>query len=205
VREGRGKVSIEGGREEKEEKTNLNEDVEAPRASEEVGAGEVELDLLHQVSDNDARRPTHSDLAVNQDLSTLKPRFFDESERLIDARTDRVDPVVGDVLHVEHRDVPEAFFKPERVFGHAGGGSVGGGGAEGGGERGEAVRGARRVESGLAEGDDVGDAEFLEHEGVRGMVEVSKVLRENELVSIRCRRRRAEGRRTRKGKILLGK
>lgn len=103
---------VQGG---DEGQVGLDEDVEAPRPRQEVRAREVEAHLAHQVGDHDARAPADADFAVDEDLAALLPRGTNKLERLIDARTDRVDPVVGDVLHVEDLDRAVALLFPQRV------------------------------------------------------------------------------------------
>ena len=150
-------------------KAHLDEDVESPGAGEEVRALEVQLELAHEVRDHDRRAPADADPTVHEDLAAGIAGVLDKVEALVERAPDAGDAVVGDVVNVEHGDRAESFFEPERVGGQGGRAGEGTGEREG--------RLARWGERRLAHRDDVGDAELLEHERVRGVVQVPEVLR----------------------------
>ena len=112
---------------------------------------------------------------MHEHLPTLLARLVDPLADRLELRLERVDPVVADALDVEHLDPPLAFLDPKRALspGTLSGHEVRvrvrhGARAKGPGVRDVQMR--RRDEGALADRDDVGDPERMQHERVRGVI-----------------------------------
>lgn len=112
---------------------------------------------------------------MHEHLPTLLARLVDPLADRLELRLERVDPVVADALDVEHLDPPLAFLDPKRALspGTLSGHEVRvrvrhGARAKGPGVGDVQMR--RRDEGALADRDDVGDPERMQHERVRGVI-----------------------------------
>ena len=159
-----------------ERPTHLDEDVQPPRPAEQVRRGEVHLVPPHEVGDDDGRGARDADAAVDEHLAAGVLGLLDELARVVERVADRVDAVVRDAAQIEHLHRPEPLLEPERVGRHprlerrrdrarAGG-------------RARRRRHLRRGnERRLADRNDVGDAELLEHERIRWAVSTVERIR----------------------------
>ena len=84
-----------------EEQVRLDEDREAPRAHEKVALNEAEVEMSHDVGEDNRRTARHADAAVHKHALALAARRLDVLDGAAHRRTQRVDAVVGDVLEVQ--------------------------------------------------------------------------------------------------------
>jgi len=129
--------------------------------------------MLHHICDRHRRAPRHAHAAVNEHLPTCLTRLLDPGADRVQLVLERVDPVVAHTLDVEHLDPSFVLFDPEGArplsrdalrtpapLNGTGWSDVTSGTAH--------LRG--RHERTFANGDDMRDAQRMEHIRIRSVV-----------------------------------
>ena len=125
--------------------------------------------MLHHVRDRHRRAPRHAHAAVHEHLAARLTRLLDPRADRVQLVLERVDPVVAHAFDIEHLDPPFALFDPEGTR-PLSGDALPLNGTDRRDITSSTVHLRGRYERTFADGDDMRDAQRMQHIRIRSVI-----------------------------------